>query len=474
MVVVAVVVVVWCIVVVWCSAVAVVYLTTCLSDSLSIYLPTCLSIYRSICKFENEASLRDILNFWTWQHPKNQERSNSARLPQLLNLTTSKTKQFCETSSIFEHDNIKNKAILRDFLQTYKVKCSADSLVPMRFAIFPFHLSKVLRLPRKSDARSYEVLHLSRKIIFPKLKIWCSGNQRPHLLTSLMNTSLVLRIPRKMHLARSSSYVPRLPLFLESYKTLTFCSLLTRCPIPRACHAKPHLNLQKWSEHVVFLCVFDILTWKCASRHNGMHFFNTTTSKSAPNPVCFVHFDFDMCFSPQRRAPSQLPNVVWDRQFFTLLTSSRHRGVKFFLSHLPRWLCTCCFSEPTFRPSRAANHGKAQCFATLLPFRAPAFSFFCFFDSFSSLIFVLLLFFSLSLPTSAFPSVHIVGSLTSKLPSIIISDSFGGPVIFSPSFPDARNSFRNFWLEKSWSLWMTPVRHAWRRSYDLCLMWSKL
>ena len=33
----------------------------------------------------------------------------------------------------------------------------ADGLVPMRFAIFPLHLPKVLRLPRKSDARSYEV-----------------------------------------------------------------------------------------------------------------------------------------------------------------------------------------------------------------------------------------------------------------------------------------------------------------------------
>jgi hypothetical protein len=39
------------------------------------------------------------------------------------------------------------------------------------FAILPFHLSKVLRLPQKIDARSYEVLHLSRKIIFPRLKI---------------------------------------------------------------------------------------------------------------------------------------------------------------------------------------------------------------------------------------------------------------------------------------------------------------
>ena len=61
--------------------------------------------------------------------------------------------------------------MLRDFLQKWKVECSADSLVPMRFAIFPLHLSKVLRLPRKIDARSYEVLHLSRKIILANLQI---------------------------------------------------------------------------------------------------------------------------------------------------------------------------------------------------------------------------------------------------------------------------------------------------------------
>ena len=43
-------------------------------------------------------------------------RSYSARLPQFLNLTTSKTQQFCETYSIFEVDNVKNEAILPDFL----------------------------------------------------------------------------------------------------------------------------------------------------------------------------------------------------------------------------------------------------------------------------------------------------------------------------------------------------------------------
>ena len=45
-----------------------------------------------------------------------------------------------------------------------------------------------------------------------------------------------------------------------------------------------------------------ILTWKCASRHNGVHFFDIATSKSGPTLMCFVHFDFEMCFAPQRRA----------------------------------------------------------------------------------------------------------------------------------------------------------------------------
>jgi len=121
-------------------------------------------------------------------------------------LATPKAKQVCETSSAFEVDNIKNETILRDFLQKWKVECRADGLVPMSFAIFPLHLSKVLRLPRKSDARSYEVLHLSRKIISANLKMQpLSGNQRPDLLTSLMNMSIALRLPRKMHLGRSSS-----------------------------------------------------------------------------------------------------------------------------------------------------------------------------------------------------------------------------------------------------------------------------
>ena len=194
------------------------------------------------------------------------------------------------------------------------------------------------------------------------LKIWhsktqpLSGNLRTDPLTSLMNMSLVLRLPRDMNLCRSSSNVPCLPTFLKLHITLTFCSLLARYRILCACHAKPHPNFQKWSEPVSFqqfwlrnvlrgttACTsstsqlpkavqrwgalyiltskcascpngalfqplylpkwtaFSVLTWKYASCHNGLHFFDISTSKSAPNMRCFVHFDFEMCSAPQLR-----------------------------------------------------------------------------------------------------------------------------------------------------------------------------
>ena len=84
-------------------------------------------------------------------------------------------------------------------------------------------------------------------------------------------------------------------------------------------------------------CALYILTSKCASRHNGVHFFDIAASKSGPTMVCFVHFDFKMCFAPQRRAPyfstSQLPKVVRQWCVLYILTSkcaSRHNGLHFF------------------------------------------------------------------------------------------------------------------------------------------------
>ena len=143
------------------------YLSIYLSISLSICLsacPVCLFVCLSTCKLEMQHFCKTSSGF----ERGNVKNKATLRLAQVLNVATSK---FCETSSIFEVDNIKNEALLRDFLQESKVECRADGLVPMRFAIVSFHLSKVLRLPRKSEARSYEVLRLSRMIILANLKI---------------------------------------------------------------------------------------------------------------------------------------------------------------------------------------------------------------------------------------------------------------------------------------------------------------
>ena len=299
------------------------------------------------------------------------------------------------------------------------------------------------------------------------------------------------------------------------------------CFAPQRRELFRHPNLQKWREHVVFCtfwlrnvlrattaCTFStseppkvartcgvlyILTWECASRQNGVHFFDISTSKSGPTLVCFVHFDFKMCFAPQRRAlfrhlnfqkcptlkcfahfdfkmcfapqrralfrhlnfqkssdtevfctfwlrnvlrattactfsTSQLPKVVrpWcvlyiltskcasrhnGVHFFDIATSkvvrpwcvlyiltskcaSRHNGVQIFISHLASWLRTRRFSEPTFRPSGATNHWKNTVFRDFLTFSRICIFFLL---TLSLLIFSLLIFlFSLPLPCSAF------------------------------------------------------------------------
>ena len=139
---------------------------------------------------------------------------------------------------------------------------------------------------------------------------------------------------------------------------------LTRCTIPCACQAKRRFNVQKWREQVVFCtfwprnvlrtttaCTFltaqllkvlwswvvlYILTSKFASRHNSVHFFDSSTSKSAPELRC-------------------LYILTWKR-------ASRHNGVQLFISHLASWLRTRRFSKPTFRPSGATNHWKNTVF----------------------------------------------------------------------------------------------------------------
>jgi len=161
-----------------------------------------------------------------------------------------------------------------------------------------------------------------------------------------------------------------------------------------------HLNFQKWSDNGVFYCVLYILTSICASRHNGVHFFDISTSKSGPSMVCIVHFDFEMCFAP--KCVSRNNGV----HFFDISTSKSGPTMVCFIVFCTFWLrnvlratTACNFSSliwpagsaPAaltsllFDPPEPQTIGKTQCFATFLPFRASASSFFWLFLFYASL-----------------------------------------------------------------------------------------
>ena len=101
-----------------------------------------------------------------------------------------------------------------------------------------------------------------------------------------------------------------------------------------------------------------------------------------------------------------------------ILTSkcaSRQSDVQFLMSHLAKGLCTRRFSEPPFQSSRTTNHWANAVTRDFPPSTTHVRLLLS--HSFSSLTFSLRPFSSLTLPISAFPCVHLVGSLTSKLPS---------------------------------------------------------
>jgi hypothetical protein len=159
-----------------------------------------------------------------------------------------------------------------------------------------------------------------------------------------------------------------------------------------------------------------------------------------------------MCFAPQRRALFRHLNFqkcsvplnflhFWLRNVLRATTACTFRHLNFQKRSETQVLCTfslgnvlrattaCNFSfliwpdgsapaalaSLLFDPPEPQIIGKTQCFATLLPFRSPASS--VFWLLFPDLISSSLLFSDSS--HLCFSSVHMVGSLTSKLPADI-------------------------------------------------------
>ena len=147
-----------------------IYLSIYLSIDRSIYRSIYLSIYLSIC-----LSVRKQCLATSFLKVKvgSSKRSNSARLVvQKMNVhSISQLQKRSDSTRVpqkIKVDNSKKRsesARLPSNMKSYV-------LVPMRFAFFPSHLSKVLCRPRISEARSYEyeMLHLSRRNV-PRMEM---------------------------------------------------------------------------------------------------------------------------------------------------------------------------------------------------------------------------------------------------------------------------------------------------------------
>ena len=164
------------------------------------------------------------------------------------------------------------------------------------------------------------------------------------------------------------------------------------CFAPQRRALFPHRNFQKWCAHVVFCtfslrnvlrattaCTFStselpkvvqtwgvlyILTSKCAARHNDVSFFDISTSKSGPTMVCFVHFDIEMCFAPQRRALfrhlncQKWPHLVCFVHFDLQMRFAPQRRALFRHFNCQKWPHLVCFVhfdlQMRFAPQRRA------------------------------------------------------------------------------------------------------------------------
>ena len=171
-----------------------------------------------------------------------------------------------------------------------EAECRADGVVPMRFAIFACHVLKYCVChgrvrPVRRGVAPVTQNPLSKPEDRMPQNATPSGNQRPDFPTSLVKMSLVPRLPRAIHLCRSSPNVPRLPSFFETAtEQFMFCSRLATYSNPWSCHI--NLTVQKWSAcGVPFTFRFrHVLRDTTASRHGGVHCrTSVSTSKSYPS-----------------------------------------------------------------------------------------------------------------------------------------------------------------------------------------------
>ena len=325
-----------------------IYLSVYLSICLSVYLSICLSVYLSIC-------LSICLSVYL-----------SICLSVYLSICLSVYLSICPSIYLSIH------------LSIYLSVCLSVHLSIYLSFFLSIYLSIYLSILLSISLSVYKPMYLSLKIFFkcPTPASIFGNATKPSRFAHFCQGAQSLAPATRSDIWTSKS-APNPSVFCTF--DLEICFATQRRALFR------HLNVQKWSENGVFCtfwlrnvlrtttaCTFStsqlpkvvrhwgvlyIFTSKCASRHNGVRI---STSKSVPRPRCFVPFHLEMCFAPQRRAIFDL--------------SSGPAG------SAPAALASLLFDPPELQIIR-----KTQCFATFLPFRASASSFFWPFLFYSSL-----------------------------------------------------------------------------------------
>ena len=168
------------------------------------------------------------------------------------------------------------------------------------------------------------------------------------------------------------------------------------------------LNFQKWSENGVFFCA----CWlRNVLRAATACTFSTSQLPKVPY-MCFVHFDLEMRFAPQRRAlvrhlnfqkrsKAEMFCTFWLRNVLRATTACYFSSLIWPDGSAPAALASLLFDPPELQVI-----GETQCFATFLPFRAPV----SFFLLTLSLLWFSLFYSSLfySSPLWLFPSAFII------------------------------------------------------------------
>ena len=206
----------------------------------------------------------------------------------MLTWVTSKTKQFWETSSIFEAGNIKTKQFCEtsfnneSWVQSWRPRAKAFC----HFAMFPMCLkhcacqeevrpghTKCCTCHTKSSSQNWRsdapnATNLRKSAPGPPnisdehvYHVSCTAPA-----TENASLQILFTCPTPGNAVETATM------------TLTLGSLLTMCTTLRL----PRRTASERPKVVRTCCVFNILTWKCASRHNAVHFFNISTSKSGP------------------------------------------------------------------------------------------------------------------------------------------------------------------------------------------------